>query len=163
MNLIIDKSKTVSFSGHRTEKLKCDIKILERKLVFIINELIQKGYDTFITGGCYGFDLIVFGILNRAKTKYPHIKSIIALPFIGQEKFWEEKNKDLYKFALEHSDYVHYISQTYKKGVYHTRNRYMVDNSSILVCYSNGTGGSEYTLNYAKKSGIGTINLYNKI
>lgn len=158
-----NKATTLCFSGHRTEKLNCDIYLLKRKLVFIIDKYIKNGYDTFLTGGCYGFDFIAFSIIERAKNKYPHIKNIVVSPFKGQESKWSKEEIEKYEFLMPKADKIIYISNSYQWGVFHKRNRFMVDNSSVLLCYSNGTGGSEYTLNYAKKMGIETINLFNEM
>ena len=155
-----DKSKTLCFSGHRTEKLSCDIYLLKRKLVFIIDKYINAGYDTFLTGGCYGFDFIAFSIIERAKKKYPNIKNIVVSPFKGQQKKWVAAEIEKYNFLMNLADEIIYISDSYKTGVYHERNRFMVDNSSVLLCYSNGTGGSEYTLRYAKSNHLETVNLF---
>lgn len=44
-------------------------------------------------------------------------------------------------------------------GYMHKRNRYLVDNSSVCVCYlTEDTGGTAYTVNYAIKSGLKVIN-----
>ena len=45
-------------------------------------------------------------------------------------------------------------------GCYHERNRYMVDNSSKLICYYDGSGGGTgYTVEYVKKRSIQIVNL----
>ena len=42
----------------------------------------------------------------------------------------------------------------------HKRNRHLVDNSSICICYlTENSGGTFYTVNYAKKQGLTVINL----
>ena len=45
-------------------------------------------------------------------------------------------------------------------GVYHIRNRYLVDHCSLIVCYFNGTpGGTQKTLEFAQRSGKQIITL----
>ena len=40
------------------------------------------------------------------------------------------------------------------------RNRYLVDHSSLCICYlTRQTGGTAYTFNYAKNKGIEIINI----
>ncbi len=59
-------------------------------------------------------------------------------------------------------DDVIVLNKHYKSGCYHERNRYMVDNSSKLICYYDGSsGGTRYTVGYAKKQSIEIINLCN--
>ena len=42
----------------------------------------------------------------------------------------------------------------------HKRNRHLVDNSSVCVCYLNKeNGGTAYTVRYAGKKGLEIINL----
>lgn len=56
-----DKNKTLSFSGHRTEKLpksKCKLEIIIKDLYNEIDHAIYDGYENFLFGACYGFDLI---------------------------------------------------------------------------------------------------------
>ena len=56
-----DRSKTLCFSGHRTEKLpkdKNEFNLMIQSLIYEINKAIMDGYDTFLFGACYGFDLI---------------------------------------------------------------------------------------------------------
>lgn len=49
----------------------------------------------------------------------------------------------------------------YCKQAFHIRNRYMVDHSSRLICYYDGQlGGTDYTVNYARKKGLDIINLH---
>lgn len=40
------------------------------------------------------------------------------------------------------------------------RNRHLVDNSSVCICYqTKETGGTAYTVEYARKHGLRIINL----
>lgn len=58
---MLNKNKTICFSGHRTEKLtksKEELAILCHMLFVEIDCSIANGYDTFMFGGCYGFDLL---------------------------------------------------------------------------------------------------------
>ena len=46
------------------------------------------------------------------------------------------------------------------QGCMHKRNRHLVDNSSVCVCYLNKeNGGTAYTVDYAGKKGLEIINL----
>ena len=58
------------------------------------------------------------------------------------------------------ADKVVYISQDYTPDCTFQRNRHLVDNSSVCICYlTKHTGGTAYTVNYAKKKGCRVINL----
>ena len=53
-----------------------------------------------------------------------------------------------------------YVSRQYTRGCMHERNRHLVDNSSVCVCYLNReSGGTAYTVDYAEKQGLEVINL----
>ena len=52
------------------------------------------------------------------------------------------------------------LAKTYRKGCFHIRNRYMVDNSCYCICYlTENKGGTAYTVNYAKRQGLKIINI----
>ncbi|MCS3208355.1 hypothetical protein NXX20_08035 [Bacteroides stercoris] len=72
----VSKEKTVAFSGHRTNriaKFTADREKLFREVAFdtfaaIESYCIKKGYDTFLSGMCEGFDLIAAEeVLNLKK------------------------------------------------------------------------------------------------
>ena len=74
------------------------------------------------------------------------------MPCKDQDKFFNASQKQEYKKALSLADKVVYISDEYFDGCMQKRNRYMVDNSSILVAYLYAKiGGTIYTVNYATK------------
>lgn len=164
----IEKSKTVCFSGHRTKKLPqspdklCE---LEQKVYFEIDKAVNDGFDTFIMGACEGFDLICARqvIIRQKVIKLgdPHkIKLIAAIPYEEQAKDWTENLRDIYYNTLAQCDETIMVNIRYKRGCYFERNRFMVDNSSRLICYCNNEiSGTKYTLDYAKKQGLEIINL----
>ena len=46
----------------------------------------------------------------------------------------------------------------------HKRNRHLANNSSVCVCYlTEESGGTFYTVNYAKQKGLEIINIPNEI
>lgn len=50
--------------------------------------------------------------------------------------------------------------EEYSDGCMHRRNRHLVDNSSVCVCYLNKDGGeTDYTVGYARLKGLEAINL----
>ena len=58
------------------------------------------------------------------------------------------------------ADHVVYTAQQYTRGCMHRRNRYLVDNSGICVCYlTKERGGTAYTVNYAEKHKLEIINI----
>ncbi|WP_240636512.1 SLOG family protein [Paenibacillus silvae] len=85
--------KTVSFTGHRPNKLgNCysltdeRSKYIKNKLNPVLVDLIKNdGIERFISGGAIGFDQIAFWtVQGLKKTNYPSIKNIVAVPFKNQ-------------------------------------------------------------------------------
>ena len=56
----MSREKTVCFTGHRSEKLPKGeaLEKLRQRLENEIERALQDGYDTFLFGGAYGFDLM---------------------------------------------------------------------------------------------------------
>ncbi len=141
-----DIQTTCCFTGHRV--LKRDFN--EQNLSNVIDKLIENGYKTFLVGMAIGFDLKVFEIL-QTKKKF-NIDVIACVPCKDQDKFYNKQQKKQYLEAVKNADKVVYLSEEYFDGCMQKRNRYMVDNSSILVAYLYAKiGGTIYTINYAKK------------
>ena len=58
------------------------------------------------------------------------------------------------------ADKVVYMAQQYTPGCMHKRNRHLVDHSGVCVCYlTKESGGTAYTVNYAKRHGVEIINI----
>ena len=139
-----DLQTTCCFTGHRVLKKDFD----DESLSIIIDKLIKNGYKTFLVGMAIGFDLKVFEIL-QTKKKY-NIDVIACVPCKDHDKFYNAKHKEQYLDAIKNADKVIYLSEEYFDGCMQQRNRYMVDNSSILVAYMYAKiGGTIYTINYA--------------
>ena len=141
-----DELTTCSFTGHRIIKKDFNVKLLED----IIESLIDKGYRTFLIGMAWGFDLIVFETLLSKKNK--NIDIIACVPCKNQERFFNNKNKEKYFNLLKKADKIVYVSEEYFDGCMQKRNRYMIDNSSVLVAYLySNLGGTKNAVNYALK------------
>lgn len=168
---MIEKKSTLCFTGHRTEKLPHTPegqKALKLALYEAIDEAVKSGIDTFITGVCYGFDLMAADqvLFRRRVFKMgdpEKIKLVAVIPFEGQANHWNEETRESYFNTLAQCDEVITLNAQYKNGCYHERNRWMVDNSSRMIAYYDGSGsGTGYTITYAQKAELPIINLYQK-
>ncbi len=116
---------------------------------------------------CYGFDLICAEQVLKRKLVVRHtdpanINLIAVAPFETHAARWREQDREKYYNILSKCDEVIILNKQYKSGCYHERNRHMVDNSSKLICYYNGSGGgANYTVEYAERQSIQIINLCN--
>lgn len=142
-----DLKTTVSFTGHRV--LRNDFNVDNLKEV--INNLLIKGFRTFLVGMAMGFDLKCAEVLLEKKKEFS-IDVIACIPCKNQDKFFKNEEKDRYQEYLKKVDKIVCFSDEYENGCMQIRNRYMVDNSSVLVAYLKYfKGGALYTVNYAKK------------
>ncbi|MEG0273380.1 MAG: SLOG family protein [Hydrogenoanaerobacterium sp.] len=164
-----NKEQALCFTGHRSEKLpktEEEMKRLKLKLWEEIDKSIENGIDTFYFGGCYGWDLLCAEVvLNQRKIirmDNPHqIRLIGVLPYEEQAIRWSEANRETYYNTLAQCDEVITLYTHFQRGCYHERNRYMVDRSSEMICYYDGvTGGTAYTVKYAKQNNLKITNLY---
>ena len=64
------------------------------------------------------------------------------------------------KEMAKKADKVVFTSEQYYNGCMQKRNRHMVDSSSLCICYlTKNTGGTAYTVNYAERHGLKTVNV----
>lgn len=153
------KCRTVCFTGHRvlpTEKISEILKSLEDALV----ALIEQGYCYFGAGGALGLDTLAAQAVLRLRERYPQIRLILVLPCRNQTRGWPQADVDIYEEIKRCADKVTYTSESYFRGCMQKRNRHLVDNSSVCICYlTKPTGGTAYTVNYARRSGLRIINI----
>lgn len=163
-------NQSACFSGYRPKKFKFPLldgdqnyEKLKSDLKFVINDLIENKINTFYIGLAEGFDIISGEILLECQSEIKEKINIVCVsPF---ENFIDSFDED-WKFRannlIKKSDRVKFISPNYKRGIFYKRNRYMVDNSSILICYYDGkSGGTKYTIDYAKAENLNIINIHN--
>lgn len=154
------KNFTCCFTGHRTLPTNKTGEILlnlERE----VKELLSKGITNFISGGAIGFDQIAASlVIAQRKTGNANIRLIFALPCKNQDKFWNVKQKSLYRELLLEADEIIYVSEVYDDSCMRKRNHFMVEHSSYCICAllqeKSGTG---QTVRYAKKNGLQIINV----
>lgn len=153
------KAKTCCFTGHR-DLSPADCKLAEQKLERTLIRLIESGVIYYGSGGALGFDTLASLAVLKAKKCYPHVKLILVLPCRSQTRGWMEKDIRIYEEIKRASDKVTYTSEEYTPGCMHKRNRYLVDHSGTCVAFlRDPSGGTKYTVDYARRSGLTVINL----
>ena len=153
------KSITCCFSGHRKIP-KDNYPFIQSNLRTAVVNNIEKGYRFFETGGALGFDTMAAQTILELKEFYSQIKLILVLPCITQTKSWLKDDIDEYNRIKELADEVVYTSKEYSKGCMHKRNRYLVDHSTLCICYlTENKGGTAYTVKYAESKGVSVINI----
>jgi len=153
------RNHTACFTGHRKIPF-IQIHTIKKNLKKVIVSLIEQGYYFFGAGGALGFDTIAAQTILDLKQDYPQIKLILVLPYPSQADQWREKDKTIYEEIKAKADKVVYIAQEYTRNCMFERNRHLVDNSSVCICYlTERSGGTAYTVEYALKKGLKAINL----
>lgn len=157
-----NREKTCCFTGHRAIPQNQHDSIY-RALKAEISNLVKAGYCYFGAGGALGFDTLAAKAVLELKQTYPHIKLILVLPCLEQAKGWSEKDISIYEDIKNRCDKHTYTSQYYYSGCMHKRNRHLVDHSSACIAYlTQQTGGTAFTVDYAKKLNVRVINIANR-
>lgn len=150
-----DKNITVSFTGHRTYH-----NLSDEVLCNEIRRLYNQGLRIFMCGMARGFDLAAGECVLKLRDELPGVRLRCVIAFYGQERSFSKRDRERYARLEMEADEVIILEDTYHAGAYHQRNDFLVENSSIMVAYYNGTkGGTQYTLRRSLKSGLRIINL----
>lgn len=153
------RSRTCCFTGHR-DLSQQERKDIVRKLDQTVERLIRAGVRYFGAGGARGFDALAAQAVLKLKAQYPHIRLILVLPCVSQTRGWRKDDIQTYEAVRAAADKVTYTSQEYTPDCMFKRNRHLVDNSGVCVCYlRDSRGGTAYTVDYARKKGVPVINL----
>ena len=147
---------TVSLFGHRELD---NLTWLENNLSLVIKEIIRKKtYVTLLVGRNGEFDISAATVVKRVQKEMGKANNefICVLPY-------SEKNMEYYEGYYDSVMIPECIGQTYPKAAITKRNRWMVEQADLLVCYVKREQGGAYSaLKYAKKLGKEIVNLADK-
>ena len=144
-----------TFTGHRVLR-DLDFALMDR----VIENLIKNGCRRFLCGMAKGFDLAAAESVIALMGDYPGIELVACIPCKGQSDKFSSADKARYERILQSCSEIVTLSEEYYAGCMHFRDRYMVDNCDTVVCYlRRKSGGTFYTVNYAKKLGKKIIEL----
>ena len=149
----MDKEKTCCVTGHRDIPAGQMDRILKLRRHEIL-AAIEDGYTHFISGFAAGVDLLFADIVAELKELCP-ITLEAAIPYPGRMKTPDETFQRLIRCC----DTVKIHSDSYFKGCYMRRNRYMVDQSQRVIAVYDGraTGGTAATVRYAKGKDVRVV------
>ena len=164
---MFNQINTVCFSGYRPEKMPFGgdeghprICALKGTLEQAILEAIGTGYNSFISGACRGFDFLAAEAVLKLRRRFRMVTLEAAVPFAGQEAYWSMADRERYYAILRQADRVTHHGENADPKHYLTRDRYMVEQSSLLITYFDGQpGGTAYTNRYALQRGLAVVNL----
>jgi len=158
--------KTCAFTGHRPKFFpwgynESDFRCvkLKEELTKQIRLLVRKGYTDYLSGMALGVDVWAAQTVLALREKHPDLKLHCILPCVGQERSWSDEAKALYYSIVKQADSRVYTSRSYYKNCMLDRNRFMVDHSDLLLAVYSGisSGGTAYTVNYARQQGRNLI------
>ena len=155
-----DREIACCFTGHREIPLGNTDGIRNHLKREIERLYTENGITVFYAGGATGFDALASETVIERRTEHPGIRLVIVMPHKEQAKRWSVEEKAQHEHIKSSADEVICLAEHYYRGCMQCRNRYMVDRSSICICYlTQDTGGTAYTVKYARKQGLSVINL----
>ena len=159
--MIPPREACACFTGHRSLPSGAPREDIVRSLDAVIAAAVSRGLVNFWTGGAVGFDTLAACRVIAASKKVPEVKLHLALPCRNQTEKWQRMDDlVLYKQIMSAADSVEYMGDFYTAGCMHERNRFMVDHSSLCIAYcTKRSGGTFYTVEYARANGIAVQNL----
>ena len=165
MNHLINKDNTCCFSGYRPEKLPWgsdeeDSRCLrlKEKICDIVHALYAAGKVHYICGMARGSDTYFCEAVLEMRDEYPDVTVEAAIPCEEQAQKWSEEDRNRYFRLVHQCDFETLISRNYTRDCMTKRNRYMVDNASVLVAVYDGKfGGTMHTIGYAARRGLEVI------
>jgi len=152
--------KTCAITGHRPDHFpfgynENDPEYKEFKLALYeeLRMLAHQGYETFLTGMAQGTDLWAAENLLLLRKQNPRLRLVCVLPCEHQDRYWPREQQCRYAAIIQQADQVIQISQRYSKYCMFKRNKYLVDNVSLVLAVYDGSplGGTAQTVRYAQK------------
>ncbi len=161
------KQTICCFSGYRPEKMpphmqegSPDFLEMMQSLRRAILRSAECGYTIFLSGMSRGFDLWAAETVLALQQTNPEIQLWALLAFHGMEQYWESEWQMRYTNVLRRARHTFSVCDRYEAGCYTRRDADLVARSSRCICYFTGiSGGTEYTVQRARRAGLDIINL----
>ena len=117
------------FTGHRPEKLNISEEQLCVRLGQEIDQAIEDGFTTFISGMAKGVDICAAELVLKRRVSDDRLKLICALPYENFGLHWSASWTSRYVEVIRHADMVRCISREFSYSAYHRRNdgRHLLD------------------------------------
>ncbi len=122
---------------------------LEDKIRRVVIELIEGGADEFLFGGYGDFDNMCARVVHQLKDEYPHITSVLVIPYPDRE------------YSMLWYDCTEYPPiNVPRRFAILKRNEYMVEKADVVVAWVKyDFGGAAKTYAYAERKKKKIINL----
>lgn len=150
------EEQSVAFTGHRRYGGECDA-----ALRAVVRALYARGLRTFWSGMAAGFDLAAAEAVLALREELPDVRLCCAVPFPAQAERYAAGDRGRYARILNCADEVTTLAECYEPRCYLRRDEFMVDRSSVVVAWYDGSkGGTRYTWEYARRCRRERINLW---
>ena len=142
-----------SFFGHRD--VFCDLS--DELKSSIETAITEYSITTFYVGDRGNFDRQASGCVLAMKKKYPHIRLVLILPYFTNKL---NEYKEIYESQYDDIIIPSILDGVHPKGAITKRNRWMVDESELIIAYiTRDYGGAYNTVKYASRSNKRIINI----
>ena len=133
---------------------------LKRRISENISLLIQDGAGEFYSGMALGVDMWCAEAVIELKKQYPAVRLTAMIPCPEQSDKWSREQRQRYRDILAQCDQTICTSPSYTSDCMHRRNRALVDICDVLLAvYDGQSGGTRYTVEYARQKGRRVITL----
>ena len=153
--MFLDETYRVALFGHRYFDAH---RTLDEQLYPLLQNLIQtKPFVEIYIGRNGEFDIYAASVVKRVQnsTGKSNNELICVLPYPEKDMEYYEKYYD--------NVMIPDIGKTHPKGAITKRNRWMIEQSNLVICYiEREEGGAYTTLKYAQKLQKEIVNLANK-
>ena len=120
------------------------------------------GYRNFLCGMAFGFDIEAAETVLALRQELAGVRVVAIVPFEGMQRGFSEEWRRRFEHIVAEADEVITLAPKYSVEVYAVRNNFLVDNSSAIIAYFDGSkGGTAYTVRRAVKGLLRIVNLYN--
>jgi len=155
----MDHSTALCFTGHRHLSGEDQERIIPA-LRDLLEDVWFRGYRSFLCGGALGFDTLAAREVLCFRESHPEARLVMVVPCASQADHWAARDRAVYRDLLARADETRVLSDFYYAGCMQTRNRFLVDHSSLCVCFlSRLQGGTWSTVRYALQQNLPVINL----
>lgn len=148
------------FTGHRRipgAVLPRVISSLRREVLRLVRD---EGVTRFLSGGALGFDTLAAEAVLEIAADYPCVSLVIVRPCEDQTRGWSRADIARYNAILDRASEVITLADAYHPGCMQERNRYLVEHSTVCLCYlTEPSGGTAYTVRYAVSRSLPVVNL----
>lgn len=156
-----------AFTGHRIGKLpwgknESDPRCLQlkRALADAAEAVYRGGVHHYLCGMATGCDMYFCEAVLALRDERSDVTLEAAIPWEGQSRGWSAPLRRRYDRLVTECDYHTLVCHSYTPDCLMRRNRYMVDNATVLIAaYGGRPGGTMNTLLYAIRQGLEVIQI----